>query len=83
MIIDRQIELVVIYMHVPIMALAALNSTVFQIYVNFDKNLISIDCQNNEQRDRASNCLYMHVQIISLAALDSSVFQIYMNTGKN
>ena len=27
-----------IYMHVPIMALAALNSTVFQIYVNFGKN---------------------------------------------
>ena len=42
-----------------------------------------MNCQNNEQGDRTSNCLYMHVQTISLAALDSLVFQIYINSGKN
>ena len=40
-----------IYMHMPIMALAALDSPVFQIYVNFGKNWILIDCQNNKQRN--------------------------------
>jgi len=52
------------YVLVPTISLAALESPVFQIYINSGKNWIPRDCQNNRQTDIASNYLDMHVPTI-------------------
>ena len=47
------------------------------------KNWITIDFDNNEQTNKASDYQYMHMQTISLAALDSQIFQINVANGEN